>query len=120
MLFSHCYAFEGLLMNKILLISLLFSSLCADRVKEMSIACPDMQELLNIPQETQKDYVKLNQYAIAKNCVFTMPGDTVEVIDYEHGERSQLVKIQKNAHILYMRRDVIAIEQPGKKNSFKF
>lgn len=107
-------------MSKTIFFLFFVITLYADKVNQMSIACPDMQELLNIPQETQKDYVKLNAYAISKNCVFTMPGDNVNVIQYNQDDRSQLVKVEKNARVLYMRRDVITVEQPGNKNSIKF
>lgn len=98
----------------------LINFLYADNVKEMSIACPDMQELLNIPKEVGTDYVKLNAYAISKNCLFLMPGDTVKVIDYDPNKKTRFIKIETNARIMYMQTKSVLIEQPGSKNIIKF
>jgi len=108
-------------MTKFLLIALFaVNFLYADKINEMSIACPDKQELLNIPEEVGKDYVKLNQYAISKNCLFLMPGDIVQVLDYTGHTSDVMVQIMKNGKTYYVQHKAVIIEQSGNKNSYKF
>jgi hypothetical protein len=100
----------------------LVSTVIADKVVVETMACPELKIIQNSVQYTD-DIMALNQYAIANNCKFLGSKDLIEAIDYDPAsEKSIFIKIllRNTGDILYVKRQHILIEQPGKKNSFRF
>jgi hypothetical protein len=96
--------------------------LAADRIKAQTIACPSVEMLKSMPQETENDFVKLNLFAMQNGCEILTGEDGIEAIDYDPAnEKALYIKIlsKRTAKTLYVLRAVL-VEQPGKKNRFRF
>ena len=87
-----------------------------------TIACPSLGIIKGSGAYTD-DIMALNQYAISNGCRFIGSKDSIEAIDYDPAtEKSIFIKIlyKNSGDVLYVKRQHILIEQPGKKNSFRF
>ncbi len=111
-------------MRYLILALLVASSLLnADRVKMASMGCQSMEPFHNIPPEALQDETKLTQYAFANGCRILIPGDKVETIGYDpRNDKTMFIQIihKESGETLYIRRKNIQVEQPGKKNQFRF
>jgi hypothetical protein len=102
---------------------LIVTSLSADRMKERTLGCPSVMLLQKAPHGTEDDYISLNMYAIANDCVILSPRDSVEAVGYDplnSKEIFQKVVYKKTDTILYIPRSTIQVEQAGKKGNFRF
>lgn len=96
--------------------------LLADKVVVETIACPT----LNIIQGSAKytdDIMALNHYAIANSCKFIGSKDDIEAVDYDSANSKSIymkILLRGSGDILYVKRQHIFIEQPGRKNNFRF
>lgn len=98
------------------------SLLFADKVMVETIACPELSIIKNSAQYSD-DIMALNQYAIANDCKFSSSVDAIEAIDYDPAtDKTLFIKIlvKRSGDILYAKRHHLLIEQPGKKNNFRF
>ncbi len=99
------------------------ASLWADYIKVTTVGCPSIDILKRLPQETANDYVKVNLFAMTNDCVILTREDAIEAIDYDPAnEKTLYIKIlyKKTGATLFVLRDEVLIEQPGKKNRFRF
>jgi hypothetical protein len=106
----------------LLLLLSISSSLLADKVIVEAMACPNMDIMKNASQYDD-DFVALNKYAIANGCKFLNLQDPIEAIDYDPAlEKSIYIKIleKRSGSVLYIKREHVLIEKPGKKNNFRF
>ncbi|OQX60404.1 MAG: hypothetical protein B5M52_00320 [Helicobacteraceae bacterium 4484_230] len=97
--------------------------LTADQIKAQTIACPTVEMLKSMPQETENDFVKLNLFAMQNNCEILTKEDGIEAVDYDPAnEKALYIKIfsKRTAKTLYVLRRAVLVEQPGKKNRFRF
>ena len=97
--------------------------LAADQIKAQTIACPSVEMLKSMPQETENDFVKLNLFAMQNGCEILTREDGIEAIDYDPAnEKTLYIKIlsKRTAKTLYVLRRAVFVEQPGKKNRFRF
>jgi len=95
----------------------------ADSIKAQTIGCPTVDVLKNISKETENDYVKINLFAMANDCLLLSQKDKVEAIDYDSANETALyIKIihKQSGKVLFVPSSDIYIEQPGKKNTFRF
>jgi len=95
----------------------------ADSIKEQTVGCPTIEILKNIPKETANDYIKLNLFTMANDCMILSRNDKVEAIDYDPANNVALfMKIvhKQSGKILFVPTEDLYIEQPGKKNIFRF
>jgi len=102
---------------------LLVTFLNADRVKEKTLGCPSVLLLQKAPSGTEDDYINLNMYAIANDCVIISRRDSVEAIGYDPSNSKEIFQkiiYKKTGVILYIPRVAIEVEQSGKDNSFRF
>ena len=110
-------------MKKSFLLFLSISSfLLADKVIVKAIACPSIDILEKSSQYTD-DFIALNKYAIANGCKSLSLQDPVEAVDYDTASKKSIyIKIldKRTGNILYIKRQHVLIEQPGKKNNFRF
>jgi len=106
---------------KIILIILIFTSIIfSDMLKEETLACPNILLLQNAPVD---DYVNMNMYAIANNCMILNRKDNVEAIGYDalnSKEIYQKIIHKKTGSYLYILRSTIQVEQGGKKGFIRF
>jgi len=106
-----------------LLITLLFASfLNADKVLVKSFACKTMDALKKAPVD-EDDYLNLNMYAIAHDCVLLSRNSQVQALGYDP-RNSQDIYIQildKRTGLTYfILKSKIQIEQGGKKARYRF
>ena len=110
-------------MKKIFSVLIALSSIVlADKVMVETIACPSLSIIKGSGAYTD-DIMALNQYAIANGCKFIGSKDSIKAIDYDPATgKSIFIKIllKNSGDVLYVKRQHIRIEQPGKKNSFRF
>ncbi|RLA73110.1 MAG: hypothetical protein DRG24_01130 [Epsilonproteobacteria bacterium] len=95
----------------------------ADSIKSQTIGCPTVDVLKNISKETDNDYVKINLFAMANDCLLLSQKDKVEAIDYDPvNEKTLYIKIihKQSGKVLFVPSSEIYIEQSGKKNTFRF
>ena len=110
-------------MKKSLLLLLSISSfLLADKVIVKAIACPSI-DIIKKSSQYVDDFIALNKYAITNGCKSLNSQDLIEAIDYDTASKKSIfIKIldKRTGNILYVKRQYIQIEQPGKKNNFRF
>jgi len=110
-------------LKKILILLLGISSfLLADKVIVKAMACPNM-DIMKKSSQYASDFIELNKYAIVNGCKFLNLQDPIEAIDYDSAsEKAIYIKIleKRTGNILYIKRQHVHIEQPGKKNNFRF
>jgi len=97
--------------------------LMADAIKAQTIGCPNVEIFKRITKETQNDYVKLNLFAMSNDCVLLSQQDKVEAIDYDPANSKTLymkILYKKTGRVLFVPQNSIYVEQPGKKNMFRF
>ncbi len=102
---------------------LLSISLRADQIKIESLACPALETFKKVPSEALEDDLKLSLFAVAHDCRVLSHSDHVTAIGYDpRNEKSIYIQIlhKKSGETLFIRRKNILIEQPGKKNQFRF
>jgi len=109
---------------KKLLLLLLYSAstLLADKVIVESIACPSM-EIMKKSAQYDDDFIALNRYALANGCKFLSLQDPIEAVDYDPASGKAIyIKILEKCTgaVLYIKAHHVLIEQPGKKNNFRF
>jgi hypothetical protein len=107
----------------VLAVALMMVTLNADRIKITSMACPTMEPFKDIPEETLKDEIKLTSYAFEHGCRILMARESVETLgDDPRNDQSQftLIRHKESGEELIIRRKNVDIEQPGRKNEFRF
>ena len=95
----------------------------ADAIKAQTVACPTVEIFKNLAKETENDYVKLNLFAMANDCLILSKKDKVEAIDYDPANDNALyMKIvhKQSGKILFVPSNALYIEKPGKKNTLRF
>lgn len=100
----------------------LSSTLLADKVVVETIACPSI-DIIKESARYDDDFIALNRHAMANDCKFLNSHDSIEAIDYDPAsEKSIYIKIldKRMGSVLYVKRQHVLIEQPGKKNNFRF
>ncbi len=100
----------------------LSSILSADKVVVKTLACPELKMIQNSVKYSD-DIIALNKYAVVNNCKVISSSDVIEAIDYDAAnEKSIYIKIllKSSGDVLYVKREHILIEQPGKRNNFRF
>ncbi len=87
-----------------------------------AIACPSI-DIIKKSSQYADDFIALNKYAITNGCKFLNLQDPIEAIDYDPASKKSIyIKIldKRTGNILYIKRQHVLIEQPGKKNNFRF
>ena len=110
-------------MKYILILVLIMSALQADKVKRKTLACPSIMLLKKAPADTTENYMDLNMYVIANNCVILSKNDPIEAVSYNANNSKDLFQkiiYKKTGVILYVRSSAIMIEQDGKKGKIRF
>jgi len=100
-----------------------FAGLGADMIKNVTLGCPSVMLLQKAPAVNSDNYVKLNEYAIANNCVIISRGDVVQAIGYDplnSIDIFQKILYKRTGEELYILRSAVQIEQEGKKSSLRF
>jgi len=110
------------LIKVFLFILLLISFLNADKVLVKSFACKTMDALQKAPVD-EDDYLNLNMYAIAHDCIILSKNSQIQVLGYDP-RNSQDIYVQivdkRTGFSFYVRKSKIQIEQGGKKASYRF
>jgi len=107
----------------LLLISLLFVFVNADKILQKTVACPSIVLLQKIKQEDTKDALSLEMYSIANDCVILDKSSEVEAIGYDPRNSKELyqqIVRKKTGRELYILRSAIFVEQGGKKDTIRF
>ncbi len=110
-------------MKYILILLLVLSSLQADKIKRKTFGCPSVMLLKKAPADTADNYLDLNMYAIANNCVIISQKDSVEAVGYNANNSKDLytkILYKKTGVYLYIKSSAIIVEQDGKKSSWRF
>ena len=111
-------------MRYLLFVALALSMLVqADQIKMKSMACPSLETFEKVPPEALEDDIKLSLFAVANNCRILSRKDKVTAIGYDpRNDKSIFIQIlhKNSGETLYIRRKNITVEQPGKKNQFRF
>ena len=110
-------------MKYILILLLVLTSLQADKIKRKTLGCPTLDALQKAPVDTADNYLDLNMYAIANNCVIISRRDSVEAVGYNaNNAKDEYTKIQyiKTGVFLYIPSTAIIVEQDGKTGKFRF
>ena len=88
-----------------------------------TLGCPTMMALQKAPADNPENYLSLNMYSIANNCVIISKRDKVEAIGYDprnSKEIFQKILYKKTGVELYIKSSTIQVEQGGKKSSYRF
>ena len=110
-------------MRYILVFLLLVTLGSADKIKRKTLGCPSVMLLQKAPVDTGDNYLELNMYAIANDCVIISKRDRVEAIGYDplnSKDVFQKILLKKTDNILYILRSTIQVEQGGKKGAMRF
>jgi len=99
------------------------SFLNADMIMHKTLACPTIDSLQKAPVSTDSNPLALQMYSIANNCAILSREDKVVAVGYDsHNSKVIYQKIiyKRTGTQLFMLRSAIAVEQGGKKNSYRF
>jgi hypothetical protein len=110
-------------MKYLLMVLLTILTLQADKVKNDAFACPSIMLLEKAPAYTKENYMDLNMYAIANNCVLLNKKSSIEAIGYNANNSKEIyqeVIYKKTGAHLFLKRSNIIIEQFGKKATLRF
>ena len=108
---------------KYILILLLITSAYADQILKKTMGCPTVMALKKSPNDSDDNYLELNMYAIANNCVIISKRDKVEAIGYDSRNSKdifQKIVYKKTGVMLYILSSSIMVEQGGKKDRIRF
>ena len=101
---------------------LLSASLEADLIKVKTLACKTLDALQKAPVD-KDDYLNLNMYAIAHDCVILSRDAKVQVLGYDpRNSQDMFVQIveKKTGYTFFMLKSKVQIEQGGKKANYRF
>ena len=108
---------------KYILILLLITSAYADQMIKKTMGCPTIMALQKAPTAKKDNYLELNMYAIANDCIIISKGDKIEAIGYDSRNSKnifQKIIYKKTGVYLYVLRSTIMVEQGGKKGRVRF
>jgi hypothetical protein len=111
------------MLKLLFLLSALYITLFADKVKSKSLACPSVVILQKAADVDMEDPLALEMYSIANECVVLSRDDTIEALGYDprnSKEIYQKIFYRETNSELYILRGAIVVEQGGKKNGFRF
>jgi len=92
-------------------------------MKERTLGCPSVMLLQKAPHDTEDDYISLNMYAIANDCVLLTKKSSIESIGYNANNAKDIYQeiiYRKTGVHLFVKRSDIIIEKFGRKSSFRF
>lgn len=98
-------------------------SLQADQIKVKSLACPSLETFKKVPSEALEDDLSLSLFAVANDCRVLSRSDHVTAIGYDpRNEKTIYIQIlhKQSGETLFIRRKNLLVEQPGKKNQYRF
>jgi len=104
-------------MKYVFLLLLFITSIFADKVNREAIACPSVVSLQNVPTG---EYMEINKYVIANNCVVVSPNDSFQVVSSNKKDAFVKISLQEKGLLLYIKSSLVKLEQPGDKNILKF
>ena len=110
-------------MKYIIILLLVLGVAQADKVKRKAFACPSIMLLEKAPVDTVDNYMDLNMYAIANNCVILTNRSSIEAVEYNANNSKELYQkiiYKKTGVLLYVPSSSIIVEQAGRKGSWRF
>ena len=110
-------------MKYILILLLTLTVLQADKVKYKTLACPSIMVLQKVPADTGDNYLDINMYAIANDCVLLTKKSSIESIGYNSNNSQDIYQeiiYRKTGVHLFVKRSDIIIEKFGRKSTFRF
>ena len=110
-------------MKYILMLILIMTALQADKVKYKTYGCPTVVQLEKMPVDTADNYLDIQMYAIANNCVLLTKKSSIESVGYNANNSQDIyqeVIYRKTGVHLFVKRSMIIIEKFGRDATLRF
>lgn len=110
-------------MKYILILVLIIVSLQADKVKYKTYACPSIMIFEKAPVDTPDNYMNLQMYSIANDCVVLTKESSIEAVGYNANNSKDIYQeiiYRKTGAHLFVKRSSLIIEKFGRKGTFRF
>ncbi len=110
-------------MKYVLMLVLVIASLQADKVKFKTYACPSIVIFEKAPVDTADNYMDIQMYAIANNCVLLTKSSSIEAVGYNANNSKEIYQeiiYRKTGAHLFVKRSNIIIEKFGRDATLRF